>query len=92
MLGVFNQYYKFSPQTIALWGEIFKQLPADTVLWLLDPKTDQMRDRVIAQLENHGIKKEQVVFAQSKPQKEHLARLQWLDLVLDMAIQRPYHL
>lgn len=82
VVGVFNQFYKFSPDTLALWGEIFRQLP-DAWLWLLEPGSDQLKARILHQCAAVGIAAERVIFAPKSPQALHLARLRWLDLVLD---------
>src|SRR5690606_29428296 len=39
--------------------------------------------QVEAQARRQGIDPARIVFAPRKPQNEHLARLQWMDLVLD---------
>jgi predicted O-linked N-acetylglucosamine transferase (SPINDLY family) len=82
VLGVFNQYYKFSPDTLALWGEILRQLP-EAWLWLLEPDSEQLKARVMHQCAAVGIAAERVIFAPKCPQALHLARLRWMDLVLD---------
>lgn len=82
VLGVFNQFYKFSPNTLVLWGEIFRQLP-EALLWLLDPGNDQLKGRILQQCAAVGITAERVIFAARCPQAQHLARLRWMDLVLD---------
>lgn len=82
VLGVFNQFYKFSPNTLVLWGEIFRKLP-EALLWLLDPGNDQLKGRILQQCAAVGITAERVIFAPRCPQAQHLARLRWMDLVLD---------
>lgn len=82
VFGVFNQYYKFSPDTVLLWGKIFKEVP-NAILWLLNPKNNEQKKQILSVLGLHGISEERVFFAEHKPQEEHLARLQWMDLVLD---------
>lgn len=82
ILGVFNQYYKFSPDTLALWGEIFRQVP-EACLWLLEPGNNQIKRRILHQCAAVGIGAERLIFAPKCPQALHLARLRWMDLVLD---------
>lgn len=82
VFGVFNQFYKFSPTTFRLWGEILKQVP-NSVLWLMEPKTESLKEIIYKHAKAEGIDSDRIVFAKSKPQPEHLARLQWMDLVLD---------
>lgn len=82
VFGVFNQYYKFSPDTAALWGRIFSEVD-DAILWLLKPTTEELKDRILDQLDKYGVARERIYFAEHKPQAEHLARLRWMDLVLD---------
>ena len=82
VFGVFNQPYKFSPDTFALWARILQQCPG-AWLWLLDPGSDGLRQRMRHQLSCHGINPERLLLAPHLPQDEHLARLRWLDLMLD---------
>lgn len=82
IFGVFNQYYKYSPETVSLWASILKEVP-DSYLWLLKPKTEQHQKRVTQEFEDRGVAAERIIFADQKPQDEHLARLQFMDLVLD---------
>jgi FkbM family methyltransferase len=82
VFGVFNQFYKFSPSTFRLWGEILRSVP-DSVLWLLAPKTNEHKEIIFKHAKSEGIDSQRIIFAQAKPQPEHLARLQWMDLVLD---------
>jgi protein O-GlcNAc transferase len=79
VLGVFNQPYKFSPDTFALWARILQQCP-EAWLWLLDPRTDALRERMRHQARCHGIDPERLLFAPHCPQEQHLA------------LQRPHHL
>lgn len=82
VFGVFNQFYKFSPDTLLLWGKIFKEV-SEAVLWLLAPKNEHLKKQILKELGRCGISAERVIFAEHKSQEEHLARLQWMDLVLD---------
>jgi predicted O-linked N-acetylglucosamine transferase (SPINDLY family) len=82
VLGVFNQTYKFSPDTFALWARILQRVP-EAWLWLLDPRSDELRERMRHQARCHGIEPERLLFAPHCPQEQHLARLRWMDLVLD---------
>ncbi|WP_017430834.1 FkbM family methyltransferase [Vreelandella jeotgali] len=78
----FNQHYKISPDTFALWCRILKQVEG-SVLWLLDTKSDAQRERLYQQLDKAGIARERLVLAGHKPQAEHIARISLADLVLD---------
>lgn len=82
VFGVFNQTYKFSPDTFALWARILRQCPGSW-LWLLDPGNEGLRQRMRHQARCHGIDAERLLLAPHQPQDQHLARLRWLDLVLD---------
>lgn len=82
IFGVFNQFYKFSPDTLRLWGEILKKTP-NSFIWLLEPKSTQLKSRIVDEFKLHGIQDDRILFGVHKPQDEHLARLQWMDLVLD---------
>lgn len=78
----FNQYYKFSPDTFAMWTEILKQVPK-SVLWILQPGTEFIRERLYAMLEEAGLGKDRIVFAPFMKQARHIARISHADLVLD---------
>lgn len=78
----FNQQYKISPDTFALWCRILSQVEG-SVLWLMDMRSDAQRDRLRSRLELAGIDPARLVLAASKPQAEHIARISLADLVLD---------
>jgi FkbM family methyltransferase len=82
IIGVFNQFYKFSPDTLKLWGDIYKAVP-EVYFWLLAPKNNDLKNRILQTAEKVGIPKNRIIFASHAKQEEHLARLQWMDLVLD---------
>ncbi len=78
----FNQHYKISPDTFALWGRILEAVPG-SVLWLMVPRTRGQFDRLRAHAERHGIAPERVFLAKGLPQDRHIARISLADLVLD---------
>jgi len=78
----FNQHYKISPDTFALWCEILRQVD-DSVLWLLQPKSEALAERLRTALQQAGIDPARLIFAGHKVQAEHIARISHADLVLD---------
>jgi predicted O-linked N-acetylglucosamine transferase (SPINDLY family) len=77
----FNQSYKITPGTFALWCRLLNEVP-NSVLWLLHcSKTATANLRHAA--EGHGVASERLIFASARPQTEHLGRLQNADVVLD---------
>jgi FkbM family methyltransferase len=82
VFGCFNQHYKISPDTFSCWMKILGQVPG-AVLWLLQPKSDGVRARLEDLATEHGVDPGRLVFAKFAPQSAHIARLRWMDLVLD---------
>lgn len=77
----FNNNYKLSPATFAVWMRILREVPG-SVLWLLRDNEwvdDHLRREAVAQ----GVTAERLVFAPRMPQPEHLARQKAADLFLD---------
>ena len=77
----FNQSYKLTPATFAVWMQILKKVEG-SVLWLLESNTvlpENLRREAI----RHGVAGERLVFAPRIPVEEHLARLKLADLFLD---------
>ncbi|MFP4147253.1 MAG: tetratricopeptide repeat protein [Halorhodospira sp.] len=82
VLCCFNQHWKISPQTWALWCRILEQVP-DAVLWLLAPQTEALAEQFRGHLREYGIDESRLVFAPKRQHARHLARLRHADLVLD---------
>lgn len=77
----FNQSYKITPTTFALWCRLLNEVP-NSVLWLLHcSKNATANFRHAA--EHHGVASERLIFAGARPQTEHLGRLQNADVILD---------
>jgi predicted O-linked N-acetylglucosamine transferase (SPINDLY family) len=77
----FNNHYKLSPSTFAMWQEIMSQVD-NSVLWLVKPSESVLPEFTLA-LERYGIDASRVVFAPNIPWDKHVARLKHADLVLD---------
>jgi predicted O-linked N-acetylglucosamine transferase (SPINDLY family) len=77
----FNTDYKINRSTYQSWMNILKQVP-DSVLWLLVRSPETQRNLIHA-AGAAGVKEDRLVFAQSLPKDEHLARLKLADLALD---------
>lgn len=77
----FNSSFKIGPGIFATWMRILREVP-DSVLWLLKSHpavvTNLRREAV-----RHGIAPERLIFADTVPLPEHLARLRVADLAVD---------
>lgn len=78
----FNQHYKISPDTFDLWCSILNKVE-NSVLWLFEPKSEAVKERIYKHLENAGLDADRMVFARHLPQPNHIARISLADLVLD---------
>ncbi|MDR0577046.1 MAG: tetratricopeptide repeat protein [Candidatus Accumulibacter sp.] len=81
VLCSFNQMYKITPEMFALWLDALREA-SEAVLWLWasNPWAEDELRRVAARA---GVAPERLVFAEGRPQAEHLARLPLADLALD---------
>jgi predicted O-linked N-acetylglucosamine transferase (SPINDLY family) len=77
----FNQSYKLTPETFAIWMRLLKQVEG-SVLWLMEGNGAFAR-HLRREAERQGVMGERIVFAQSRPLDRHLARLSLADLFLD---------
>jgi len=81
VLCSFNQSYKITPEMFLLWLDVLREVP-ETVLWLWasNPWAEVELRKAAA---NAGVEPSRIVFAEGRPQAEHLARLELADLALD---------
>jgi predicted O-linked N-acetylglucosamine transferase (SPINDLY family) len=77
----FNTDYKIDGDTFSAWMRILDRVP-DSVLWLL-VRSPETRQNLSAAAVNAGIDNQRLIFADSLPKEEHLARIQLADLALD---------
>lgn len=77
----FNQTQKFSPDTVALWARILREVP-ESVLWVLagEPTIEERFLRIFG---DAGIAPERILFAPRVDHDTHIARLSHADLMLD---------
>lgn len=76
----FNQAYKITPDVFDIWCRLLADVPG-SVLWLL--KSTLAEGNLRNEAYQRGISPDRLVFADDKPQVEHLGRLGLADLVLD---------
>lgn len=76
-----NGMQKITPAVFQAWMSILGQVPG-SVLWLLSG-TDDTNARLRQMAEQSGVSPDRLVFAQKKPNPEHLARYPLADLFLD---------
>ncbi|HUO02634.1 MAG TPA: tetratricopeptide repeat protein [Rhizomicrobium sp.] len=77
----FNQSYKLTPETFALWMRLLKQVDG-SVLWLMEGK-GAFALNLRREAERLGVAGDRLVFAAERPLERHLARLSLADLFLD---------
>jgi predicted O-linked N-acetylglucosamine transferase (SPINDLY family) len=77
----FNGTQKITPAVFERWMTILSQVP-DSVLWFL-AGTEQTTARLRQAAAQYGIAPERLVFAEPKPNAEHVARFALADLLLD---------
>jgi predicted O-linked N-acetylglucosamine transferase (SPINDLY family) len=77
----FNQAYKLTPDTFALWMRILRRVDG-SVLWLLD-EVAPFAQNIRGHAQKHGVAPERILFAPHLPPDRHLARLSLADLFLD---------
>ena len=76
-----NGMQKITPAVFQCWLRILSEVKG-SVLWLLTG-ADNTNARLRQQAEQQGISQERLIFAQKKPNPEHLARYPLADLFLD---------
>ncbi|WP_313400962.1 tetratricopeptide repeat protein [Stenotrophomonas sp.] len=82
VLCSFNQLLKLNPAEFDLWCRLLKQVP-DSVLWLLDPGTEQARNNIRNEMSRRQVSCERLIFAPRCDQAAHIARLALADIALD---------
>jgi predicted O-linked N-acetylglucosamine transferase (SPINDLY family) len=81
IFGCFNNNFKITPLIFKSWMNILKSCES-SVLWLLqDQKLG--RQNLWKEAEKQEVNKERIIFADRVPVKEHLKRLEFIDLFLD---------
>ena len=81
IFGCFNNSYKITPLIFKSWMNILKDYES-SVLWLLqDQKLG--KQNLWEEAEKQEVNKERIIFAERLPAKEHLKRIELIDLFLD---------
>ena len=84
VFGAFNQSYKIDRGSFSVWLRILQEVP-ESVLWLLG-----QNQTAIAHLTRHaeaaGIGSDRLIFAPFAEPRQHLARLQLADAILDALV------
>ncbi len=84
VFGAFNQSYKIDRGSFAAWLRVLKQVP-DSVLWLMG-QSETAIENLSRHAQQAGIEKGRVIFAPFADPRDHLARLQLADAVLDTLV------
>jgi len=82
VLACFNQTYKLTQPLVRAWLDVVRE-HRDAVLWLNVPHA-LARHNLVAFAQQCGVAPARVVFAPMVDQASHLARLQCVDLALDV--------
>lgn len=77
----FNAAYKIGPREFAIWMRLLKRVEG-SVLWLMRPHP-LAADALRREARSHGIDPARLVFAETLPHSQHLARHRHADLFLD---------
>jgi predicted O-linked N-acetylglucosamine transferase (SPINDLY family) len=81
IFGCFNNSYKITPLIFKSWMNILKRCE-NSILWLLqDNKLAKLN--LWEEAKKLGINKDRILFAERLPVKEHLKRVEFIDLFLD---------
>ena len=83
ILGCLNQSFKLDPLLFNTWIEILES-NRNTCLWILDEGEEMKRN--IVNFVNNRIETNRIIFAEKLSYKEHLMRIQHIDLALDTRI------
>jgi predicted O-linked N-acetylglucosamine transferase (SPINDLY family) len=81
IFGCFNNSYKITPLIFKSWMNILKKCES-SVLWLLQ-KNELGRKNLLREAEVQGVNNERIIFAEKVHEKDHLKRLELIDLFLD---------
>lgn len=81
VLAAFNATRKITPGTAALWAEILLRT-GTSVLWMMcsDPFA---RENFLKWMEDEGVSRDRIIFADRADYPDHIARLQVADIGLD---------
>lgn len=77
----FNGTQKFNRAMLGNWMKILSRVPG-SVLWLLAGSAEA-NQRIVGVASEHGIETNRIVFAERRPNADHLARYALADLFLD---------
>jgi len=81
IFACFNNSYKITPSIFKRWMNILKKCDS-SILWLLQDK-ELGRQNLWKEAEIEGVDKTRIIFAGRVPLKDHLKRLEFIDLFLD---------
>jgi protein O-GlcNAc transferase len=84
VFGAFNQSYKIDRLSFAVWLRILTEVP-DSVLWLLGQSPTAIAN-LTRYAQAAGIGPERLIFAPFTDPRQHLARLQLADAILDTLV------
>jgi len=81
VFGAFNQSYKIDRESFTVWLRILAEVPG-SVLWLLGQTPTAIRN-LSRHAQSAGVEPARLIFAPFAAPRDHLARLQLADAVLD---------
>lgn len=77
----FNAHRKIKPATARLWADILRRTD-DSVLWVMCPDRFA-RENLVRWMEEAGVNRDRIIFADPVAYPDHIARLQAADIGLD---------
>jgi len=81
IFGCFNNSYKITPLIFKSWMNILKRCE-NSILWLLQ-ENKLAKLNLWEEAKKLGVNKDRILFAERLPVKEHLKRVEFIDLFLD---------
>ena len=82
VFGCLNHPRKMSPLIIRCWVQILKRT-SDTVLWLFHGGIQQFQENIYQVFAREGIDTDRIYFCGRESQKDHIRRMELIDLFLD---------
>ncbi|MDY6969869.1 MAG: tetratricopeptide repeat protein [Spirochaetota bacterium] len=78
----FNSAYKIEPIVFSSWMKILNSVPK-SVLWLFSSGEQEIIDNLRREASQQGVDTKRLIFAETLPMDQHIARCQTADLFLD---------
>ncbi|MEO9869471.1 O-linked N-acetylglucosamine transferase family protein [Ekhidna sp.] len=80
-----NHPRKINPSIAKTWMKILKKVP-NSILWLFDGSIEQFQVNISELAKSEGVELDRIIFCSREDHKDHLRRMQFIDLFLDTSI------